>query len=443
MRRLKWVFCSSLLLVTLLWLFAEPGLVDTRGFFNWRSLAVQLSGLLAMTCMGLAMLLALRPRWLEQRLDGLDKMYRLHKWLGIGALVISVIHWLAAKGPKWAVGWGWLERPHKGPGAAQQSLEAFFTSQRGNAESLGEWAFYAIVILLALALIKRIPYRLFYQTHRVMAVIYVVLVVHSLILLKFSYWSTPIGWLTGALLAVGTWVAVISLLRRIGDQRQIPGQITGLHYYAEVKSLEVQTRVPAWPGHKPGQFAFVTSDSREGFHPYTIASDWRPDNPQITFVVKALGDHTRTLPEQLKVGQPVTVEGPYGCFTFEDLRPRQIWIGGGIGVTPFVARLKHLAAHPGEDQHVDFFHSTSEVDEQALARLADDVDDTNVRMHLLISARDGYLTAERIRALVPDWREASIWFCGPAGFGETLRRDFAALGFPVHRHFHQEMFDMR
>jgi predicted ferric reductase len=66
-----------------------------------------------------------------------------------------------------------------------------------------------------------------------------------------------------------------------------------------------------------------------------------------------------------------------------------------------------------------------------------------VRLHVLIDARDGYLTGERIRAAVPEWREASIWFCGPTGFGEALKRDLAGQGFPVERHFHQEFFAMR
>jgi len=143
------------------------------------------------------------------------------------------------------------------------------------------------------------------------------------------------------------------------------------------------------------------------------------------------------------VDQPLTLEGPYGRFTFDDTRPRQIWIGGGIGITPFLARLKQLASQPDSPQSIDFFHTTAEVDEQALARLAEDVDNTQVRLHLLIDARDGYLSAERIRAAVPEWREASIWFCGPSGFAKALRQDFEALGFPVHRHFHQELFDMR
>lgn len=443
MRRITWVFWSILAVLAFLWLLAEPEAFHIRGIFPARSLLAQLTGVLAIGCMSLAMLLALRPRWLEAWLDGLDKMYRLHKWLGIGALVLSILHWLVIKGPKWAVGWGWITRPAKGGGANLSTLEAFLRSQRGLAESIGEWAFYAAVLLIALALIKRFPYRLFYQSHRLLALVYLALVAHSLVLLKFSYWTTPVGWVTAALLAVGSWAALQSLFRRIGAGRRVSGSITGLHYFPGVRSLQVDARVPGWPGHKPGQFAFAVSDRSEGFHPYTIASCWQPQDPQISFVVKELGDHTRTLREQLRVGEKIAVEGPYGCFTFDDDRPRQIWVGGGIGVTPFIARLRHLASHPQDNRPVDFFHSTAEVDEEALARLTEDVSRTQVRMHLLISGRDGYLTGERIRATVPDWRQASIWFCGPAGFGRALREDFARQGFDVHRHFHQEMFDMR
>ena len=74
MRQLKWVFWLSLGLIAVLWLIAEPGLFNARGFFTWRGLLVQLTGVLAIGCMSLGMLLALRPKWLERWLNGLDKM---------------------------------------------------------------------------------------------------------------------------------------------------------------------------------------------------------------------------------------------------------------------------------------------------------------------------------------------------------------------------------
>ncbi|MFG1320859.1 ferredoxin reductase family protein [Xanthobacter autotrophicus] len=450
MRHIKLILLGILVLMTGLWLAAEPAAFQSSGFFVVRGAAVQYTGVIAMVAMSVAMMLALRPRWPERWMGGLDKMYRLHKWLGVTALVVAVAHWLWAQGPKWAVGWGLLERPVRGarPPIANP-VEALLSGLRGTAEGVGEWAFYAAVLLIALALIRAFPYRLFYKTHRLLAVAYLVLVFHTVVLLNFRDWVTPLGWVMAPLLAGGTVAAIIVLLRRVGAGRQVKGRIAALDYYPGVKALETVIDLPSgWPGHRPGQFAFAMSDASEGAHPYTIASGWHAQRPQITFITKDLGDHTRRLKEKLSVGQQVRIEGPYGCFTFDDDCRRQIWVGGGIGITPFIARMKHMALR-GESpdwpqgQSIDLFHATGDVDETALAKLAEDAAAADVRLHVLVSGRDGHLTGERIREAVPQWRAASIWFCGPAGFGAALRRDFAASGFPVYQRFHQELFEMR
>ncbi|WP_454617093.1 ferredoxin reductase family protein [Bradyrhizobium cenepequi] len=450
MQNLKRTFWGTLGVLVLLWLIAEPSVFQSASFFALRERMVQLSGVVAIGCMSVAMILALRPRWPERWLGGVDKMYRLHKWLGIGALVVATVHWLWAQGPKWAVGWGLLQRPARGPRPPiENPVEAALSSLRGTAEGVGEWAFYAAVLLIALALIRYFPYRLFYKTHRLLAVVYLVLVFHAVVLIKFSYWMSPLGSVMAVLLAGGTGAAILVLLRLVGAGRQVKGKITSLQYYPGVRVLETEIAVPhGWPGHKPGQFAFATSDASEGAHPYTIASGWHAEQPKITFITKELGDHTSRLRHKLCVGQEVKVEGPYGCFTFDDDCPHQIWIGGGIGVTPFVARMKHMALQKEtpdwpEGQTVDLFHTTADVDEEALGKLAADAKSADVRLDILIDARDGHLTGERIRKAVPLWREASIWFCGPPGFGEALKRDFAAHGFPVRDRFHQELFMMR
>ena len=78
-----------------------------------------------------------------------------------------------------------------------------------------------------------------------------------------------------------------------------------------------------------------------------------------------------------------------------------------------------------------------------MAKLKADAEAAHIRLHGLVDARDGRLTGERIRAEVPEWRAASIWFCGPARFGEALRKDFAEQGLPVEGRFHQELCAMR
>lgn len=445
MRNIRTALVAFVAALTGLWLLADTFLPEPLTYFSFRSVFVQYTGLVAIGAMSAATLLAVRPLWPEPHLGGLDKMYRLHKWLGITALVAGLVHWWWAKGTKWMVGWGWLTRPERRPGGDQVygPLESWLRSQRGAAEFVGEWAFYAAVVLIALALWKRFPYHLFARTHKWIAVAYLILVYHSIVLIKASYWSAPIGWVTGALMLAGAAAALIALFGRIGVGRTANGVIEALTYYPELRVLETSIRMSGnrWKGHEAGQFAFVTSSKAEGAHPYTIASVWDPDDRRIVFITKALGDHTGRLHDTLKVGMPVSVEGPYGRFVFDDRHPHQIWIGAGIGITPFIARMKHLARSPSS-QKIALFHPTADFEQAAIDKLTADAEAAGVRLHVLVDAKDGLLDADRIRAAVPDWRSASIWFCGPPKFGEALRSDFVAHGLETSK-FHQELFEMR
>lgn len=439
--RFLWLY---LLALTGVWLATDFTPWSTpSNFFAWRAVLMQYGGVLAMGVMSASMMLAVRPVFLEPRLGGLDKMYRLHKWLGIAALVISVSHWLMAKAPKWMVGWGWLERPARGPRAVlvDAPVQQFFMSQRGLAETVGEWAFYGALVLMALALVKRFPYRTFVKTHHLLAALYLALVAHSVVLLRFEDWRGVLGPVMAVLMGLGTMSAVLVLRGRVGAARKISGELASLRQHPALDVMELEIRCHGrWPGHAAGQFAFVTLEDDEGPHPYTIASAWTGGG-RVTFIIKALGDYTRTLKDRLRVGDPVLVEGPYGRFNFEGRLPRQIWIGAGIGITPFIARMQALAAAP-DGKTIDLFHPTAVYDAQALGLLQRDAEAAGVRLHVLWDERDGRLDAQRLVQAVPDWKEADVWFCGPAAFGRSLQKDLMALGLPASR-FHQELFEMR
>ena len=210
--------------------------------------------------------------------------------------------------------------------------------------------------------------------------------------------------------------------------------------HQDIHVLEVAIRLKGrWRGHQAGQFAFVTFDAQEGPHPFTITSVWNGDG-RLRFAIKALGDYTQTLPATLKVGDPVKVEGPYGQFNFIGNKPRQIWIAGGIGITPFVARMKKLARQP-DGKIVDLFYSTARADDEIISRLRRDAQAAKVTLHVL-KGGDTPLTVERITRVVPKWQSSDIWFCGPSGFGHDLRRDFRARRLPAED-FHQELFELR
>jgi predicted ferric reductase len=256
-----------------------------------------------------------------------------------------------------------------------------------------------------------------------------------------NYWSRPIAPLMGVLMFSGSVAALAILFRKVGHKCRMVGLIDGITYHKDIHVLEVIIRLKGrWSGHQAGQFAFVTFDAEEGPHPFTITSSWSSDG-RMVFVIKELGDYTNTLMATLKFGDPVTVEGPYGQFNFASKKTRQIWVGGGIGITPFIARMHSLAKLP-DGKTIDLFYTTALPDAAVISKLRTFAREAKVNLHVLADAKDGFLKVERICQSVAEWASCDIWFCGPTGFGQTLRRDFIAKGVRAED-FHQELFDMR
>lgn len=71
------------------------------GVFPIRNLLLQFTGNISILAMNACMILAVCPKMLEGLFGELDKMYRLHKWLGIIALSGSILHWTSKQFPKW------------------------------------------------------------------------------------------------------------------------------------------------------------------------------------------------------------------------------------------------------------------------------------------------------------------------------------------------------
>ena len=260
---------------------------------------------------------------------------------------------------------------------------------------------------------------------------------------KFAHWTTPAGIALIVLCLGGAAAGVTSLLGRIGASRKVTAELTSFRYYPELRVIEGELQVEGnWPGHTAGQFAFVEAGPREEHHPFTIASAWDPSVRNLRFVAKELGDFTASVKERARIGGKATIEGPYGTFDFLDSCPVQIWIGAGVGITPFIARMEDLANSPQPHREQHLFHTTKDHSEEFVAKLRELATSAGVKLTVMVDDRDGFLTGDLIRAAVPDWRSASIWFCGPAPFGSSILRDFQSQGFD-RRNYHQELFAWR
>lgn len=439
MKAIRTVYLVLLTALVLLWLLAERTVLLEPDLSTLRLPLLNLTGVVAIGTMSACLILVLRSPRVDALLGGLDKSYRLHKWLGISSLLAGALHWSLVKVPELAMDFPALEPP-----AVQSSvLLELFRQQYGIAVQIGDTAFKVFVILVVLALVKRFPYQYFFKTHKLLAPLFLFLVYHSVVLLDFGYWHELLGPLLLLMMVVGALASLMSLFRRIGRTRRVVGVVDEVVYLEDGDVLKVVIEFKEqWPGHAAGQFAFVTFDRKEGPHPFTISSPWT-NNGKLFFLVKGLGDYTQGLHSRLNIGDFVEVEGPYGQFDFDSGRPRQIWIAGGIGIAPFVARAKQLAEDGGDSgAAVDVFYSTSDTDELMLDRLTSSCAAAGINLHLIVPKRDGHLDFQRITEEVPAWREADFWFCGPTTFGAQLRKDACAAG-TLPGDFHQELFEMR
>lgn len=434
-----------MLSATALYLVSLTDVERTLAPWALRKSVLYYTGIMSFFAMTIGVILAMRMRFVEKWVGGLDTHYRLHKWLGISAALFALAHWLSKK-YKWLIELGIYDRSDfatpRGTTDFFQHTN-FFKPLEDLAKDLGEWSLYALLILAVLAVWKKFPYRYFFKTHRILALIYLILAFHTLALFGKMNWLSPIGFFVAVLLAMGVPAALVSLFKKIGASHRASGLISQVKLHEDGKVTEVEvTLTTPWEGHKEGQFAFVTFDAKEGHHPFTLSSSWK-DDARLTFHIKQLGDYTRTLSHTLKVGDTVTIEGPYGRFDFAAHRGPQIWIAGGIGITPFLSRLEALARENGASaQPITLFYSARDSD-HALIKLVEQLTrQAKIPLHLSLSGKTPALTAHTVHTLVPALTECSVWFCGSAGFGESIKQGLIKEGLSGS-HFHQELFEMR
>lgn len=430
---MKKVMCAVALMVLAAWGMTVLGSNPSMDVWWWRKQLIFITGLGSFVLMSLIMLLALRPLWLEKRLQGLDKMYRLHKWAGICAISLAVAHYLIDLSKD-------LLLVFFEPAVKGARVETFLEVFRGAAKDLGEWSVWIIGIMLVITLWQRFPYHIWRYAHKALAVIYLVIAFHGVVLAPAEWWLQPAGWLVAVSALVGAYAALVALTGRIGHKRRYQGQILSVTpMHGEV--LEVTCQLPTHWSHTPGQFAFLTFDRFEGAHPFTVSSADH-GNGQVTFAIKALGDYTRGLHARLSVGQQVSVEGPYGCFDINfEHGDEQVWIGAGIGVTPFIAWLQALQANPEHAPTATLYYCVKNAQEGVFAKqlqtLVAALPSITLKLHY--SDELGHLCAEDA---LPQSNDSHIWFCGPQKFADALQQGMQKLGCPSGN-FHKEYFQMR
>jgi predicted ferric reductase len=368
-----------------------------------------------------SLLLMLREPRLAGWLGGLERMYRWHHITGVAAYVLLLLHPLALAANNWQAS----------PLLAWQTLSPV-------EESWPVWMGWLGLVLLmvglAMTFTRAIRYGAWRWLHATLGIGVVVGLVH-LILLGIDEPILPILTVAAALLGwrllrgdlgLGARPYVVSTARKLTE-----------------RSVEIVLRPLADPVMlKTGQFVLVafrngpTYRSCGEFHPFTVSSI--NDDGTLQLAVRALGDCTQQM-QSIEPGVAARVIGGFGVFLGERGVTPQLWVAGGIGVTPFVAALNDgrlrnstrlLYLYPSEDD------ATYLSELRALA-----ASDPHLTLQA-IATRDGVADLDQLLPDASQLRGIECYLCGSPGLVAALKRVLTARGVAA-RQIHHENFEFR
>ncbi|HBO54375.1 MAG TPA: hemin transporter, partial [Janibacter terrae] len=206
-----------------------------------------------------------------------------------------------------------------------------------------------------------------------------------------------------------------------------------------------------------GQYVSVQvplADGARQIRQYSLTG--APDSPTWGFTVKAIraseaaglpaGEVSTYLHEEVFEGDTLRVSLPFGDLVLEEGSDPVLLVSAGIGCTPIIGMLHHLARE-GADRPVTVLHADRSPARHAhrreLADLVGRIDDA--RLHHWYEDLGSRAATETVRHgridLASDDIDpsAEVYLCGPLPFMESVRGQLAERGVPEER-IHYEVF---
>lgn len=389
---------------------------------NSAAIYSQYLGSASLILMGITMLLATRIKLIEPIFGSMDRVYVLHKWLGVGAIATAFLHSNID---------------------AEVNGVALIPRLADQAEDWGELAYNGLLFLIIMSLITIIPYKLWKWSHRLIGLFFALAAAHYIYIEKPFAVFEPLGLYISLFCFIGVASYLYLLLPRLLGINNKKYQVTEVVQHDDVAEITLR---PEGNGiqHQAGQFAFVNFEpvSLMETHPYTISSAPQ-SNGELSFRVKSLGSYTKRMGTALKPGMTARVSNAFGHFSLKESNGPQVWIGAGIGITPFIAWAESLSADWRSP--TTLYYCVPSRDKALYLKEFESIaaNVPNFNLILVVSGEDKRLSADRIAAnLGADLKTADVYFCGPTQMREALKSGLHTKGLGWSR-FHYEEFEMR
>ena len=283
-----------------------------------------------------------------------------------------------------------------------------------------------MILLIVLTLYLRPKYNIWKITHKFFGLAFFMASLHVLMIPSDISRYTPLRFYMLGLAFLGLIIYVYRTMFGkflVNKYKYVVESVVALNnniWYINLKPLNKKLQF------KAGQFIFVSftdpSLSKES-HPFSISSS--PDDISLTLTVKALGDYTNKL-INLTPGSPALIEGPFGTFSHKNsIYKNQVWIAGGIGITPFLSMAKSLKIEDGYS--IDLFYCVKNNQELIHLDLLKSLDH-KIKLHLFCSEDHGYINADTISNLSGTLVEKDIFICAPLQMVSSLKQQILTIG---------------
>ena len=232
-----------------------------------------------------------------------------------------------------------------------------------------------------------------------------------------------------------------------------PVEVTGITQVThDVKTFELRAGWMNAVDFAPGQYVTMRIPELGLERCYSISS--APFGTNIfTITVKRVpgGEVSTHLHDNVRVGDKLHVDGPYGLFsTSFHQAERHLFLSAGSGITPIMSMVRSLLARQGGfGTDIVFVHSASSpLDIIFRAELEQLAEVAGVSVTILCSrdsgaepwaGRRGRIDASILAEVVPDAADREAFVCGPGPYMDAVRPLLAEAGVASAR-MHEESF---
>jgi predicted ferric reductase len=409
-RNLGNIIIIALVLATIVvWAVFPP---EREGVENYVRYQVGMTiGSVVIALMSFSLFISTRPRWAEPYFGGLDKMYMTHRHTSTAAFLLMFVHIL---------------------------IVPLHLVDLAVGNYLAIVAFLGLIAIVLPTLAPRIPflskltsgtYEGWKRLHGFIGIFFILGYLHS-ITVRAPTTSVAINWnQIFVFLGIGSYIYTEVLSRFLG--KRVAYTVAAVnHPNNSTTEVVMRAKGKSIKHAHAGQFLFVRFKGEKGLdeaHPFTISS--APHEGELRVTIKAVGDFTRHLFQNLKPGTDALVEGAYGLFNYKTGGDKQIWVAGGIGITPFLSFLRDLKTDLAQEVH--FYYTVRHPEEAVFAEEIEAIAAKHPRLkaHIRHSSTHGSLSVDEIVTNAGGNVNAHhVYMCGPLPMVQAFEKKFIEAG---------------